>query len=330
MTKSLLTHSRLNTARTCMRKHYLRYELGIIAPDEESEALAVGTVFHKAKEWTGLGKPDADVSAMIHSRAPSPLWAVIIERLWWYHHWYYSEQKFETIDTERWFCAPLINPETDRKSGAFDMAGVIDGVVKLPDERVGIREYKTTASDISPDSRYWDQARMSTQTLGYVINAGQQIDVILFDVVKKPGIRPKKVAKKDVPQLQLGLYCGASVSAEDWVQASDDGRETLEMYGARLSVDITSRPEHYFQLREFPVIEAELNEFKRDLWSWGQILKDAARKGWHPKNPSACLNFGACQYLGLCSAGIVPEGDDVPAGFVKMDNVHPELEGDQE
>lgn len=63
--RAVLTNSRLNLFKSCRRKHYYRYELGIVpAADEEREALAFGTLIHKALEaWWGAFALPVDPSA---------------------------------------------------------------------------------------------------------------------------------------------------------------------------------------------------------------------------------------------------------------------------
>jgi hypothetical protein len=62
----VLTNSRLGVFRTCRRKHYYEYELGIERLDEEeAESLYFGTLWHEAcAEWWRcfIGQEESDAS----------------------------------------------------------------------------------------------------------------------------------------------------------------------------------------------------------------------------------------------------------------------------
>ena len=49
-----LTHSRLASFRACPRKHWMRYELGLV-PERDSFSLRVGSAFHLALDTLAKG-----------------------------------------------------------------------------------------------------------------------------------------------------------------------------------------------------------------------------------------------------------------------------------
>ncbi len=51
------------------------------------------------------------------------------------------------------FDIALVNPETGRPSTNWRLAGVIDRIVRLPDGRLALMEYKTTSRDFAPNQR---------------------------------------------------------------------------------------------------------------------------------------------------------------------------------
>ena len=84
----------------------------------------------------------------------------------------------------------------------------------------------------------------------------------VWDVVRKPSIRPKKlVAKEHRAAVSLEEYCGQKLSADTVETLHNTERETNEMYEVRLAHDCTKeRPHHYFQRQPVPRLDAELIE----------------------------------------------------------------------
>ena len=80
--------------------------------------------------------------------------------------------------------------------------------------------------------------------------------------------------------------------------------ETFSEFIMRVGVDLKERPEHYFHRWEVPVSEDEMDAFERDLAIY---VKDFI--AWHEgslshyKNPRACLQPWACEFLPICGAG---------------------------
>ena len=72
--QDMLTHSRMSCFRTCNRKHYFSYELGI-RPDRDATALRIGGCVHKALEslWRD-GDLDAALEAVATNYEVLPAW----------------------------------------------------------------------------------------------------------------------------------------------------------------------------------------------------------------------------------------------------------------
>ena len=60
MDRELLTASRMTSLLTCPRKHYYKYEIGLVATTH-SQALRFGSAFHNVMEarWMGLSCEEA-------------------------------------------------------------------------------------------------------------------------------------------------------------------------------------------------------------------------------------------------------------------------------
>lgn len=203
----------------------------------------------------------------------------------------------------------LYNPETTRKSRSFRNSGKID--VRATEIATGskvIFDHKTSSQDITdPNAPYWRQLVIEGQVSHYMLlewlNANK-VDFGIWDVIRKPGISPRALSKKDAAQVMSGAeYCGVNFGDEELQYFEALQRETPLMYAARLAFDCTAeRPEWYFQRRRVPRLDSEIQEYAQELWGHGQDILAVRLSGRHPRNSGACFTYNSpCEYLGLCS-----------------------------
>jgi hypothetical protein len=99
--------------------------------------------------------------------------------------------------------------------------------------------------------------------------------------------------------------------------------ETVTEYGARIEAAIQEDPAAFFVRGWVPRLVADKLGHALDMWAIAEQLRDG-RKGHPPKNPDGCMSFGRpCEFLAVCSGAASLED---PALFIRIDNVHPELE----
>jgi len=213
----------------------------------------------------------------------------------------------ETITSDLW------NPETGRKSRSFTLAGKIDVRAMDGDSRI-IIDHKTTSEEITdPSAPYWRQLVVESQPTHYMLLEwlnGRKIDMALWDVVRKPSIAPKNVAKKDREVIiATGEYFGRLLSPESLEELAATERESLEMYEYRLTQDCTlDRPERYFQRRSVPRLDSEVIEHAKEVWEEGQELLHIRQMERHTRNAGACMLYGRpCKFLGICSGHDAPD-----------------------
>lgn len=312
MPDNLLTHSRMSCAKTCLKKHYLRYELGLDR-DRQSEPLRIGSAIHVGLD--ARAKSNAIEAAillatmgydLIPAWAEPEEWAVereIVARLIAGYYWRWEQDEVEIVASEIGFRIPVINPDTLARSRTWEAAGVIDKIVRLPDGRLAIQEHKTVSEDLSEGSDYWLRLRLDQQISLYVLAArtlGYDVQTVLYDVIRKPSIRPKLVKGT---------------------------RETPEQFGDRLIEDIGTRPDFYFARKEIPRLESDLEEFRAELWQQGRLLRECQLSGRWYRNTNQCLHPFRCPFADLCFSGVSVDPNNPPDGFVRVTNLHPELEG---
>jgi hypothetical protein len=234
---------------------------------------------------------------------------------------YIVDEVESVVESELW------NPESGRRSRTFRLAGKLDVTGWLNGRRV-IIDHKTASDDIGdPNSPYWRQLIVEAQPSYYSLMEwlnGRKVDDVVWDVVKKPAIRPKEVAKKDQEAtLRTGLYFGSGLSDDAKAYLRETGRENFEMYEARLAYDCAeTRTEWYFQRRSILRLDSALSEYATDLWENAQEVLHSRNTGRHAKNHKACLYKNTpCKFLGICSGYDEPTSDN----WEKKQQVHAEL-----
>jgi hypothetical protein len=357
----ILTHSSLQEFKACPRRYYFSQVRKIRPDGETTKPLRMGTVCHKIKELRRRGKTaDEALLEGITAYDAVPLgfdpveWAVereTVYRVMHAHLNYYTEDGLQTIEAEGVFKLPILHPETGGRTPKYVRGGKIDGVVKLPDARTALEETKTTSQDISPGSDYWLRLCIDEQVTSYVWAARQKgfdVQTIIYDVIRKPTIAPKQVPLLDKEGFKIVLdaegnrvYLPANKKGEPPKprQAGDKEKgwtlqarvETPQEFGDRLSADIASRPEFYFQRKELTRLEADLREFEHEQWQTQRSISEADRNNRWYRNTSACLKPYRCPYANACFNGFTGVSDQpLPAGYKIVANSHPELEEDGE
>lgn len=311
--RQILTHSRMLCARTCLHKHYLRYELAL-RPDQDSYPLRFGTAYHRLLEAEDRreGIPDPLMEDPFDNAAVRVLCAM--------HAAQYRHEPLEVVATELPFEIPLVNPESGRPTPNWMLAGKIDRIVRLGDGRLAIEEYKTSSDDISPGSDYWIRLRMDQQISLYLLAArelGHDVQTILYDVSKRPALRQLKATPRESRKYTKTGELYAS-------QREDD--ETLQAFTARLAEHILENPQGYFIRVEIPRLEEDLAEFREEVWQQQLWIRSAQKSGHWFRNTAACSGFGLCEYFHIC--GNRDLETTVPAGFRRVTDLHPELSAD--
>lgn len=240
-------------------------------------------------------------------------------------HWGPTQSQWLTTEVEKSFAIRLINPSTGKRSRTFLHAGKIDALAEKDGDKYLI-EHKTTSDGIDePSSPYWRRLSIDTQINGYMLAgavSGVQIKGCLYDVIRKPEIRPKKLTMKEVSQLNVNLtYLDEPIDADDVrdLKLDPEYRETPNLYAIRLLKDIGSRPGWYFQRKLIYLSAKDIEEYAQELWLDAEDIRISRTQGDIRRNAQACNNFGrACEYLDLCS-----HGDS--SKLIQIGVKHPEL-----
>jgi hypothetical protein len=334
-TPQLLTHSRLQSFRTCPRKHFYEYELAM-RPAAGSKPLRMGGVFHESLDRLAKGADTDAVFSYVcdaYKETPSGMAetehateGAIVAAMVLAYEWRWRGQSPEIIASEEQFEFPIRNPETNAATPVFAAGGKFDKVVRLADGRLAVMEHKTTSKSIESGSDYWRRLRLDTQISGYIEGArslGYNVEAVIYDVVKKPAHKPRKITKGEAALI---------ASTREWYGQSIDEAaqvpevETPVMFMARVLHEMTGDPERYFQRVEIPRTDADLAEYRHELWQQQRAIREAQKTGRWFRNTAACLEPYKCPFFALCSDNHRHEPNaPAPPGFVYLDNPHQEL-----
>lgn len=237
---------------------------------------------------------------------------------------------WETVSTEEVFQLPVINPETGAASRTFTQAGKFDGIARHSGKTYLV-EHKTTSDDIAdPDANYWRRLAIDAQVSAYALanwQAGRKLDGTLYDVIRKPTIRPKNLSKSERQGiLATKEYFGYAVPEAILHRIIVEGQdaECDWLYSARLASDCVENPAKYFARKILTPLDHEITEFAGELWDVAQSIIEARRHARHYRNSDSCMQYGSpCAYLGICSGYDSPDS----ANWQKAESVHSELSG---
>lgn len=237
------------------------------------------------------------------------------------HHWEETDKDWRAVSVEEEFLLPIVNPNASKisTSRTFNFGGKID-LVLFHKDRPELRyvwDHKTSSEDIGdPNGVFWKKLLLDPQPSAYMLakwNMGEKLNGCIWDVVKKPGIRPKKVPKKERAELvSTGLYCGQRISDETvrfFEFGNEANVENAELYEARCFHDIMENPNEYYVRRTIPRDDSALVEYATQQWNVATNIRQAKRDKLWPMTgaPSACFTYQrACEFLDICTKHDMP------------------------
>jgi len=364
--KELLTNSRASAFRECPRKHFYLYEAGI-RTIKTTAPLRFGSQFHEGKYIYNMTRDlEEAIRVAIEPYMFYPPWIqsnedkrafnderVILAELLAANILYWEDRDpISILHAEEKFEVPIFNPTTGRKSRIFVAAGKRDSIGVWRNLKVLV-EYKTTSSEIGPDSPYWQRLMIDSQVSHYFLSAEIEklgLDTVLYDVTMKP--KSNLAHSLDIPELD---YKGRKIlvwkGTEDRVYNQDGetpaqraprGKadqvelvtrpEKAVEFAQRLRDDIDERPEYYFQRREIARTEFDIREYQQELWQIARAIRSAQKEGAWYKNGNICFRWHKtrpCPYWDACTTGMkleeMSDSELASFGFERIQNVHPEL-----
>jgi hypothetical protein len=350
----LLTESRAQVARRCLREEHLRYVVGLVVALTE-EALRFGSLWHYGQEgwWKSIDRTerlDCALHAMREHATPETdaYELARAEAMMEGYDARWGDEQYEVLGVEVEFRAPLVNPETGASSRTFERAGKEDVLVRDVEGREFVMEHKSAGEDIGQGSAFWARLRMGGQAAGYIRGGeamGYRPEGVIYDVARKPDLRPYKATPVEErkytkeKQVKCARCCdtggewggGTCVVCNGSRRVVEPSRlyanqretdETVDEYRDRVRAAIAEDPDRYYQRGLVVRLEAQMTEADAELWQLGQTLRECHRLGLAPRNTDACQRYGrTCSYFPIC-AGEASADDE---RYVRLRFPHSEL-----
>ena len=322
MSLPILTNSSTRAFRRCPRLYRHRYVDLLEANGESAQPLRFGSAFHAGLEaWWGMAGEQAMFAAArdaIDGSGLDEFDAATASALMTGYHLRWMREPLRVVTVEREFRRPILNPETGAASRTYDLSGKVDSVAIDEHGDGWLVEHKTTSRDVSVGSPYWQALAMDSQVSLYMDAIGSELGIelvgCLYDVIRKPTIKPAKATPEDKRKFTKAgkLYAGQR-----------DRDETPAEWFSRLAEDIAERPDFYFVRGKIARTESDLREARFDLWQTAKMIRESEKLDRWPRNPDACWHFGRpCDFWEACTG---QASLDDSRKFVKREKAHSEL-----
>jgi hypothetical protein len=222
-----ISPSKYSTLRTCPRLFFYE-QVRYYERARETGARAFGSLFHLGLEawWKHAGDGDMPWTdeALVHAlcaiqngakhAATDPYDLAKAEAMMLVYHGKYHALEFERVGegggVEEAFRVQLVDPDGHEVPG-WTLIGKKDALVKMAKHpTITPIEHKTTGSDITGGSDYWQRLAVDGQVSIYVdaTNAlGFECDSVFWDACRKPDISPERATPEDKRTMTQGKGC---------------------------------------------------------------------------------------------------------------------------
>lgn len=305
------TYSMWSTFRDCRKRYYWRW-IEKLEPNYRDPKLALGTLVHQCLEswyYPSDASPDhrrEKIAQIIDESTPERDTDPQERKNWHLAHammnaYYaqYPREDFQVLSVETEFESPIINPDSDRVSRTFIMAGKIDGLVRR-DDGYWIIEHKTTAN-LNSDYLESIWCDFQIRLYAHFIEQSQGIHVagIIYNILTKPQIRQGRGETEE----EFDIRCQdlMAKSGKQTTTAKRKQDEPDEVFRARLTERL-AEPMAFHRV-ELPYDRATSLPLLRELWELTKSWLDANnREAWY-QNTRQCFHWGMkCPYFALCSS----------------------------
>jgi hypothetical protein len=267
-----LSYTTASMFRSCQKKFYWRYVLGLV-PVSRSSSLTLGGILHLAFDAFYKGMDDKDVFHFIANRFTEEMGKeevadqenILVNKYtalgMWINYPFKNLKEFDSIASEEEFEIDLIDD--------IKFIGKVDGRV-FQSGNWWVRELKTTGLS---SRQFIGRCEVSGQSTGYVYGLrkkGYDVKGILYEYIKKPLLRK-------------GL------------------KENADDFGRRIMKDYKERPKFYFNRHMSYRNPVDMDNFLEDMQSLAKEIIYHIDKSSFYRNVDSCWNYNTeCEYSKIC------------------------------
>jgi len=238
----------------------------------------------------------------------------------------WGASEWEAIAVEEPFEVPVVDPDKLLEH-PYKLVGMIDTRVKGYGYKNVMIEHKTTKTDFSrPDTHYFDKLSHDQQISIYslaAIASGHPLEGTIYDVIRRPSIRPKKIPKGSPKKcyeegdigtvaeiITQGNYWGIRVTPKTEADVTNSSEKTIqesaELFGLRVLYNCLEYPDNHYHRTDLITRRSEflLAETVPALWHLAEEISDARKEGKLSRfyqNSGSCYSFSTpCEFLSLC------------------------------
>lgn len=310
---NVLSNSAIACYRRCAREFKFRYVM-LRRPCRAAEALRFGSFFHVGLNawWQPATDPVVRLNRAVEAmrvRAESrpedadPFELVKAEELMLGYTARWGDVALETIEVEKQFSVPLVNPASGAASRTYRIEGAIDVLARDGAKNIQI-EHKTTSDDISWGTDYWRFVSAVDPQISTYQAALKELGLeatTLYDVVRKVALRPKQATPVESRRYTKKGFLDARQRETD---------ETPDEFRERVRADIAEAPEKYFTRGPIVRLENDEREHAGDVWQTAAMIRMSENSGSFPRNPGSCRRFHRlCEYFEVCSGNASIDDD---------------------
>lgn len=326
----ITTYSFWNLFRNCRKACEWRYVKELV-PINRNHNLSFGSLMHSCLEtWHGGSGLDVVLDLIDRSlpnRSQDELeksdWHLARAMMMGYAERYPAED-FEIVALEKTFEGRIINPATGASSRSLQIAGKVDGIVRIGWDYY-ILEHKT-ASQLDAD--YLERLWTDTQITLYCHYVEQTLGIKIAGVIYNVLVKAKLQQSKGETEAEF------EVRRAELLAKSKTGKTTATRKMPESDTDFQSRllakysePE-MFHREMLYLSRDQFDSMKSDLWELTQQFLDSRRRRVFYRNTSFCFQYHrACSYFPLCRAN---GSENVIANFYEVKPPHEELRSDSD
>ncbi len=288
-----LRQSSLSVFQRCPREFKHRFVDGIEAKLQLSdEKLEFGTTFAKILELNALKPVAAWEMAGALRGLDTELAARLAGATTAYATYWGGSLKYRA--TELQLVTPLPGvPEVALRT-------TLDGLVEDETGDLAVVDQKTTSSDITPGSWFWEKLQIALQPGIYLWAAranGHPVTHAIWDAVKRP-TSPRRTTAIEPEYYKVSGKWGAKGTLKPGTGVP---AETVPEYAARIKETMLAEPAKWFQRAPVVRMEDETAACVADVEQSCRQVLYAIGRSEYPRNTNSCFTFGRrCEYWSIC------------------------------